>query len=128
MAQKQSQEHLRRHSVSVSVNEILQGDILTAKDGQINDKYPLHTIQQLEEHTRSGFTSDDPRDPKNWSKAFKWYCTMVVAFTCFVVTFNSSVVTADINGVSKQFNVSDEVSLLTVTLLVIGFGLGAFSA
>jgi len=49
---------------------------------------------------------------------------MIVAFTCFVVAFCSSVVTADIGGVSAEYGVSDEVSLLTVTLFVIGFGLG----
>ncbi|CAI4214412.1 unnamed protein product [Parascedosporium putredinis] len=44
------------------------------------------------------FEPNDPGNPKNWSKARKWYCTMVVAFTCFVVAFESSVITADIGG------------------------------
>lgn len=35
--------------------------------------------------------------------------------------------TADIAGVSKQFSVSNEVSLLSVTLFVVGFGLGLFA-
>ena len=74
--------------------------------------------------TLVAFSHDDKANPKNWSKALKWYCTMIVAFVCFVVAFNSSVVTADITGVSKEYNVSDEVSLLTVTLFVVGFGLG----
>jgi hypothetical protein len=33
------------------------------------------------------FAPGDPEDPKNWSKARKWYITMVVAITCFVVAF-----------------------------------------
>jgi multidrug resistance protein len=49
---------------------------------------------------------------------------MVVAFTCFVVAFNSSVITANLEGVSRSFNVSEEVSLLTITMFVIGFGVG----
>jgi MFS family permease len=49
---------------------------------------------------------------------------MVVALTCFVVAFNSAVITADLEGVSKTFNVSEEVSLLTITVFVIGFGVG----
>lgn len=72
------------------------------------------------------FTPNDPENPKNWSKAYKWYCTMVVAITCFVVAFASSVVTADIIGVQKEFNVSEEVGLLTITLFVVGFGVGMF--
>lgn len=70
------------------------------------------------------FTPGDPENPKNWSKAYKWYCTMVVAITCFVVAFASSVVTADLIGVEESFGVSEEVALLTITLFVIGFGVG----
>ncbi|KAL6908839.1 major facilitator superfamily domain-containing protein [Trichoderma evansii] len=70
------------------------------------------------------FTENDPENPKNWSKAYKWYCTMVVAATCFVVAFCSSVITADLIGVAKTFNVSMEVSFLTITVFVIGFGVG----
>lgn len=70
------------------------------------------------------FTDDDPENPKNWSKAYKWYITMVVAATCFVVAFCSSVITADLVGVTKTFNVSLEVSFLTITVFVVGFGVG----
>lgn len=70
------------------------------------------------------FTTDDPENPKNWSKLFKWYCTMTVAFTCFAVAFNSAVITADVAGVSRTFGVSEEVSLLTISLFVVGFGVG----
>ncbi|KAJ8063714.1 hypothetical protein OCU04_007577 [Sclerotinia nivalis] len=70
------------------------------------------------------FYPNDPENPKNWSKAFKWYCTMVVATTCFVVALASSIITADLIGVEKQFNVSEEVALLTITVFVVGFGIG----
>ncbi|OZJ03783.1 hypothetical protein BZG36_03475, partial [Bifiguratus adelaidae] len=70
------------------------------------------------------FEIGDPENPKNWSKLYKWYCTMLIALVCFVVAFASAVVTADIVGVSEEFGVSDEVSLLSITLFVIGFGVG----
>ena len=92
--------------------------------GQILDTVVSRVTGKLETNTLVTFTINDPENPKNWSKAYKWYCTMVVAFTCFVVAFSSSVVTADIAGVSKQFWASDEVVLLSVTLFVVGFGLG----
>jgi hypothetical protein len=72
------------------------------------------------------FTPNDPENPKNWSKAYKWYCTMVVAVTCFVVAFCSSVITADIAGVEREFNVSEEVALISISIFVVGFGLGMF--
>jgi hypothetical protein len=89
---------------------------------------PKRTISRVtgreEDHNLVTFTIDDPENPKNWSAPYKWYCTMVVAFTCFSVAFNSSVITADLEGVMKTFSVSLEVSLLTITMFVIGFGVG----
>jgi hypothetical protein len=70
------------------------------------------------------FLPSDPENPKNWSKGYKWYCTMVVAITCFVVAFSSSVITADIVGVQNAFNVSEEVGLVSITVFVVGFGIG----
>ncbi|KAH0598607.1 hypothetical protein MHUMG1_03910 [Metarhizium humberi] len=75
-------------------------------------------------HKLVAFTPDDPGNPKNWSKAFKWYCTMVVALTCFVVALASSVVTANIPGVAEEFGTSEEVALLSISLFVVGFGVG----
>ena len=89
---------------------------------------PRRTISrktgEKEEYELVTFYQNDPENPKNFSKAKKWYCTLVVAFTCFSVAFNSSVITADIEGVSESFGVSEEVSLLTITLFVVGFGVG----
>lgn len=89
---------------------------------------PVRTVSRvsgkIEDYELVTFTIGDPENPKNWSKAYKWYCTMVVAFTCFVVAFSSAVITADLAGVSKEFDVSNEVALLSITLFVIGFGVG----
>lgn len=49
---------------------------------------------------------------------------MVVAVTCFVVAFASSVITADIIGVEREFDISEELALVSVTLFVVGFGVG----
>ena len=89
----------------------------------------LHAVQshrsgRTERYELVTFKDGDPENPKNWSKAFKWWCTMNVAITCFCVAFNSSVITSDLAGVSETFHVSEEVSLLTVTLFVVGFGVG----
>jgi hypothetical protein len=72
------------------------------------------------------FLPNDPENPNHWSKAYKWWCTMVVAFTCFVVAFASSVITADIIGVQKEFNRSEEVTLVSISIFVVGFGIGTY--
>jgi multidrug resistance protein len=89
---------------------------------------PKRTISRasgfIEDHELVTFTINDKENPKNWKRTFKWYCTMVVAMTCFSVAFNSAVITADLVGVQQTFHVSEEVSLLTITMFVIGFGVG----
>ena len=83
-----------------------------------------HVSQKEVSYKLVVFKPDDPTNPKNWKKAYKWYCTMIVAMTCFSVAFCSSVITADILGVQETFNCSEEVALLTVTVFVVGFGVG----
>lgn len=73
---------------------------------------------KLETHKLVTFTVDDKENPKNWSKAYKWYCTMIIAFTCFAVAFNSAVITADLVGVEETFGVSEEVALLTISVSI----------
>ncbi|KAF1848454.1 multidrug resistant protein [Cucurbitaria berberidis CBS 394.84] len=110
---------LRTLSNDANLDEYTQETI----DGQMlrEVRSAVGTIERYELVT---FKIDDPENPKNWSKLRKWWCTMCVAITCFVVAFNSAVITADLAGVSKEFHVSEEVSLLTITLFVVGFGVG----
>ncbi|KAF2966187.1 hypothetical protein GQX73_g7365 [Xylaria multiplex] len=93
--------------------ETLDGQIPGPVEPDSQKRYRLVTFQP-----------NDPENPKNWSKGYKWYITMVVAITCFVVAFASSIVTPDIAGVSDEFGVSNEVALLSITLFVVGFGIG----
>ncbi|KFY14468.1 hypothetical protein V492_02596 [Pseudogymnoascus sp. VKM F-4246] len=70
------------------------------------------------------FAPGDTDNPKNWSNTFKWYCTLIVCLTCFTVSFTSTVITPGIDDVAREFQISKEVSLLTISLFIIGFGLG----
>ncbi|KAG0646033.1 Major facilitator superfamily multidrug transporter NAG3 [Hyphodiscus hymeniophilus] len=92
--------------------------------GEIPTSIVSRTSGKVEKYELVTFKINDPENPKNWSKPYKWYCTCVVAFTCFVVAFCSGVVTADLAGVGKSFNVSEEVTFLTITVFVVGFGVG----
>ena len=93
-------------------------------EGEIVRTVKSHVTGQYERYELVTWKVNDPENPKNWSKAFKWWCTMCVALTCFVVAFNSAVITADIGGVGEEFGVSRTVALLSITLFVVGFGIG----
>jgi hypothetical protein len=110
----------RTLSATTNMNEF----VVELPEGEIDDVVRLTPRGTQVQYKLVTFAPNDPENPKNWSVAFKWYCTMVVGFTCFTVAFCSSVVTADIGGVVDTFGVSEEVALLTVTLFVMGFGIG----
>lgn len=101
--------------------EIARVASIAASRRQTNQPQPPESERR---YRLVAFEPNDPANPKNWSKAMKWYCTLVVSLTCFVVAFASSVITADIEGVMETFNVSEEVVLLSVSLFVVGFGVG----
>jgi multidrug resistance protein len=111
---------LRSLSNEANLDEYTQETI----DGQMLREVRTNATGRIERYELVTFKIDDPENPKNFSKARKWYYTMVVALTCFVVAFNSAVITADLEGVGETFHVSEEVTLLTITLFVIGFGVG----
>ncbi|KAJ5664901.1 uncharacterized protein N7477_007349 [Penicillium maclennaniae] len=66
--------------------------------GEIIKPVKSNATGKIEDWKLVTFHLEDPENPKNWSKVYKWYCTMVVAFTCFVVAFSSSVITAGLTG------------------------------
>lgn len=102
----------------------LEEFVTETKSGNIVKPVKSNVTGKEEDYNLVTFTIDDPDNPKNWSKAYKWWCTIVVAFTCFVVAFASSVITADLEGVGDDFNVSREVTMLPITVFVVGFGVG----
>jgi len=81
-------------------------------------------VDTRKDYKMVAFAPGDPEDPKNWSNARKWWCTMVVAVTCFVVAFASSVITADIGSMATEFGVSYEAGLVSISVFVVGFGVG----
>ena len=54
----------------------------------------------------------DPANPMNWSRARKWWITMITAFMTFVVSFGSSVFSAGTEVTVEQFGVGNEVMIL----------------
>ena len=107
---------------TLSRNARMQEYTAETVSGRMDDVVSLGSIKT---HKLVTFRLNDAENPKNWSKPYKWYCTMVVAVTCFVVAFNSSVITADLEGVMQDLNASREESLLSIFFFVLGFGLGS---
>lgn len=102
-----------------------ESEINVSGNGDVNELDPWKYSLDPETGVRLvQFVQGDDHDPRNWSNSKKWFVTIVLGIMCFAVTLCSSAVTGDVKGPMKSFNVSSEVVTLTVTLFVIGFGVG----
>ncbi|KAG7816063.1 hypothetical protein KL919_004895 [Ogataea angusta] len=70
------------------------------------------------------FTINDPENPMNWNPALRWAFTIALSLMVVCVAFGSSVVTGCLGLINDKYHVSEEVSILTCSLMVIGFSVG----
>ncbi|KAJ5327628.1 putative multiple drug resistance protein [Penicillium brevicompactum] len=66
----------------------------------------------------------DPRNPMSFDTRLKWTYTIIVAFATFAVSMASSAYAGSISEVIKEFDVSEEMATLGVSLFVLGFAVG----
>ncbi|RVX68845.1 hypothetical protein B0A52_07500 [Exophiala mesophila] len=67
---------------------------------------------------------DDPENPLNWPKRRKWAITISMGTMTFVVTISSSIYASAIGPVAQEYGISNVVSILGVSLFLIGFVFG----
>ncbi|KAG6096659.1 hypothetical protein E4U30_004276 [Claviceps sp. LM220 group G6] len=67
---------------------------------------------------------NDPRNPMGFSSVRKWSITFAVAVATLAVTLVSSAYTGGMKQIILEFNVSQEVATLGVSLFVLGFAIG----
>ncbi|KAK7420132.1 hypothetical protein QQZ08_010546 [Neonectria magnoliae] len=67
---------------------------------------------------------NDPRNPMLFSTTTKWFITMVVAIATLAVALVSSAYTGGLAEIMVEFQLSQEVATLGVSLFVLGFAIG----
>lgn len=67
---------------------------------------------------------NDPRNPMSFSQATKWHMTIWVAVSTMAVAFVSSAYSGGIKQTIEEFNCTQEVATLGVSLFVLGFAIG----
>ncbi|KAG6819112.1 hypothetical protein H0H93_015357 [Arthromyces matolae] len=90
-------------------------------EGITKDSSPETTID-AQQVTWDG--PDDPENPQNWSKKYKWFVTISCALITVNVTFASSAPTSTINSLKAQFNISSEIAYLVTTTFLLGYMIG----
>ncbi|KAB5589458.1 MFS transporter [Ceratobasidium theobromae] len=67
---------------------------------------------------------DDPANPKNWSRPFRWYLTALGGVAVLNATFASSAPSGIEGQLIKEYNLSTIVAILTISLFVVGYCVG----
>ncbi|KAG8685542.1 hypothetical protein FRC08_013054 [Ceratobasidium sp. 394] len=67
---------------------------------------------------------DDPANPKNWSRPYRWYLTILGGVTVLNATFASSAPSGVEGQLIEKFNLSTIVAILTISLFVVGYCVG----
>ncbi|KAI5121794.1 hypothetical protein M0805_009786 [Coniferiporia weirii] len=72
------------------------------------------------------FDVNDPANPKNWSRAYRWFLTMFSGLLVLNASFASSAPSGIATNLMEQFRISEEVATLTIALFVFGYCVGPF--
>lgn len=67
---------------------------------------------------------DDMGNPQNWPKWKKWFITFTVAIVCLCISLGSSLYVSGVPEIMLEFNVSQELCLVGLTLYLVGLALG----
>ncbi|CAK5275963.1 unnamed protein product [Mycena citricolor] len=78
----------------------------------------------LEKYEFVTWKVNDLEDPRNWSTLWRWYITGVVTIAVVSVAFGSAVITGDFKDIQSELHIGEVVAALSVSLMVVGFGLG----
>lgn len=70
------------------------------------------------------FVTNDPENPHNWATWLRWLYTIVLSILVISVAYGSACITGGLELVNEKYHVSTEVSILSCSLMVIGFSLG----
>lgn len=67
---------------------------------------------------------NDPENPRNWSTAYKAFVTLELGLLAFAASLGSSIITPAEAAISSYIHVSHEVTVLVVSLYLLGFAFG----
>lgn len=70
------------------------------------------------------FTPGDPENPHNWNSTLRWIYTIILSILVICAAYGSSLIALGLFLINEKFHVSEEVSTLACSLMVLGFAVG----
>lgn len=116
-----------RHSVSSSITNVDHDGNADAADlekqNRTQDEIPKGS-PEADGRISVDWEENDPSNPQNWKTAYKCWITFQLGMLAFAPSFGSSIISPAEQAISKHFGISAEVTVLNVSLYVLGFALG----
>lgn len=107
--------------------EIERPGVVAARSRE-SDVHTLHEQAALEAKAKGriivDFEPGSKEDPREWSKGRKWFVTLSCAALCLTVALGSAMPTGDLHSQAKTFHVANVPIYLSISLFVLGFGVG----
>lgn len=70
------------------------------------------------------FVTGDPANPHNWPVWIRWLYTILLSTLVVCVAYGSACISGGLSTVSDKYHVGNEVAILSVSLMVLGFAFG----
>ncbi|KAH4609912.1 hypothetical protein HBI38_123860 [Parastagonospora nodorum] len=109
----------REHNSSDSASRTQVGDGFNEASG-----VKVDPEKGRDRHVVDWYGPDDPQNPRNWSRAKKFFVTFEICFLTFSVYIGSAIYTPGLIDVTQVFGVAQVPATLGLTLYVAGYGLG----
>lgn len=91
---------------------------------QADEKRPDPKTREWENDVVTWDSDDDPENPMNWPRSKKMRVTMLMGITTMSSTFASSIFSASAPYIARDYGISEEVSILGLSLFLLGFVVG----
>ncbi|KAJ9094569.1 hypothetical protein QFC20_006884 [Naganishia adeliensis] len=85
---------------------------------------PTEDLEAREKFTLVEFEPESGENPKEWTKGKKWFVTLGMSALCLAVALGSAMPTGNLPAQAEDLGVSHEVIFISITLFVVGFGVG----
>ncbi|PPQ67075.1 hypothetical protein CVT25_005676 [Psilocybe cyanescens] len=89
-----------------------------------DDKLEGESLVDYDPYLIDTFEPNDPEDPQNWSNAKRWYLTLISGLLVLNATFASSSPSGIFPQLMEEFQMSEKVGILTLSLFVCGYCVG----
>lgn len=70
------------------------------------------------------WTAGEAENPRNWTRQYKWWLTIQLGLLALTASLGSSIIAPSEQAISVLTGVSNEVSVLCISLYILGFALG----